>query len=277
MAQALLALGSNLGDRAAHLRAAVSALSALSDCRVKQVSSFLDTTPVGGPTAQPNYLNGVITVETALAPQALLTQCQQIELALGRERQIRWGERPIDIDIVLYDEQVVTDPRIEIPHPRMTFRRFVLEPAQQIAADWRHPLVRWTIDRLWSHWQSAATHIAIASRDRIAAQALVDALTTRVPLDILSPSVATPATVEAACSQWRSGDKPLLSPHWSPELQGLTKLVVWLDLPSVGPLTQALGDELYDGTVGPVLRLRNADVGGQLFETVAAIEALRHS
>lgn len=128
--QVFLSLGSNLGDRAGNLRAALSALRR--EMVVTRVSSLWDTKPVGE-VAQPDFLNLVVEGRTDLAPTALLSTVKRIERAVGRRPTYRWGPRVLDIDIVLYGDLVVDLPELVIPHPAMVERAFVLAPLAEIA------------------------------------------------------------------------------------------------------------------------------------------------
>lgn len=133
MANAYLSLGSNLGDRLGYLREAARLL-AERGVRPVRASSVYETAPVGV-TGQPPFLNAVIQVETDLTPPGLLEATQSVERALGRERSVRWGPRTLDIDILLYDGQHVDLPGLQIPHPRMHQRRFVLLPLLELQPD----------------------------------------------------------------------------------------------------------------------------------------------
>jgi 2-amino-4-hydroxy-6-hydroxymethyldihydropteridine diphosphokinase len=144
----LLGLGSNLGDSARTLDDALSRLAQLPEVEVLRRSSFLQTAPVGGPAGQADYLNLAALVSMSLSPRALLIACQKIESDLGRIRLERWGPRTIDIDLLLYDDLVIDEPDLTIPHPRMAERRFVLEPAAEIAREMRHPVVGCTVGQL---------------------------------------------------------------------------------------------------------------------------------
>lgn len=125
MARAAIGLGSNVGDRVEHLRRAVRALTAVGS--VVGRSAVYETAPVGGP-AQGPFLNAVVVVDTALSPQDLLAELLAIERIEGRERRVRWGPRTLDLDILLYGRIAVDVPGLEVPHPRLRERRFVLEP-----------------------------------------------------------------------------------------------------------------------------------------------------
>ena len=122
-ARAFVALGSNLGDRAAHLAAARAALAALPDTTLVAASSIDETAPLGA-LEQPPYLNQMVLLETALGPHALLRGCQAIEAARGRSRTSRWASRTLDLDIVKYGEQRVNDPILVVPHPELPHRTF---------------------------------------------------------------------------------------------------------------------------------------------------------
>ncbi|REK07514.1 MAG: 2-amino-4-hydroxy-6-hydroxymethyldihydropteridine diphosphokinase [Planctomycetota bacterium] len=161
MPRTLIACGANLGDRKQTLTRAIELLAADPSIGALASSGFHETAPVGGPSDQPAFLNAAVRFDTTLSPQQLLELLLRVESDLGRQRAERWGPRAIDLDVLLYDEQVLHTPGLEIPHPRMTFRRFVLEPAAQIAADWVHPLTRWTIGRLLAHLQTAANYVAL--------------------------------------------------------------------------------------------------------------------
>lgn len=120
---AYLALGSNLGDREAHLRAAREAVAALPETRLLAASSIEETEPLGG-MHQPPYLNQMLLIETALPPRALLEACQAIERRAGRVRGERWGARTLDVDIVRYGGRTVAEPDLVIPHPGLADREF---------------------------------------------------------------------------------------------------------------------------------------------------------
>ena len=128
MPRALIALGSNLGDRGQLLRSAVESLRAEPGVAVEAVSPIAITDPVGGPPGQPQFLNGVLRLSTELSPWALLALCQRIESEHDRVRVQRWGPRTLDLDIIDYDGAVLDDPELSIPHPRAHERAFVLFP-----------------------------------------------------------------------------------------------------------------------------------------------------
>lgn len=138
-----LSLGSNIGDRDTHLARALERLAS-EDLRVIRTSSLYETEPRDFPN-QPWFLNQVVEVETSLFPKQLLERLQKIERSLGRIPSLPKGPRSIDIDILLYGNAIVSTPTLEIPHPRLADRRFVLEPLAELAPDLRHPRTRQTV------------------------------------------------------------------------------------------------------------------------------------
>lgn len=146
MSIAYIALGSNLGDKEKNLRRALLLLTQ-QGVEVVRVSSFLSTEPYGV-TDQPQFLNAVACVRTSLAPLALLDVLLATELAMGRVRLRHWGERNIDLDLLLYEDVVLDMPRLHLPHPDMQNRDFVLLPLAEIAPELKHPTLQKTIYEL---------------------------------------------------------------------------------------------------------------------------------
>ena len=140
-----LALGTNLGDRIANLRAAIEALSP--EINVIAESKVYETPPWGYEN-QPAFLNMAVKGETALEPESLLKRLKQLEVQLGREQSFHWGPRLIDIDILFYDNLILKSESLIIPHPRLHERAFVLVPLTDIAPDFIHPVLKKTIKEL---------------------------------------------------------------------------------------------------------------------------------
>jgi 2-amino-4-hydroxy-6-hydroxymethyldihydropteridine diphosphokinase len=147
MPTAYIALGSNLGNRGAHLCSALIALSKLGD--VGAVSSFYETEPVGA-VPQPDFLNAVAEVKTQMTPEALLAALLRIEQQHGRDRSVAppKGPRTLDLDLLAYDDLVLETPTLTLPHPALNERRFVLAPLVEIAPEWKHPILDRTATQL---------------------------------------------------------------------------------------------------------------------------------
>jgi 2-amino-4-hydroxy-6-hydroxymethyldihydropteridine diphosphokinase len=138
---AYVALGSNLGDRAENLRQALRRLRATPGTTVGAVSSFLDNPAVGGPAGSPPFLNAAASLRTTLPPDLLLRRLLEIERDMGRQRRLKWEPRVIDLDLLLYGDQVVDAPELKVPHPLLHQRDFVLKPLAEIAPGAVHPLL----------------------------------------------------------------------------------------------------------------------------------------
>ncbi|WP_257448806.1 2-amino-4-hydroxy-6-hydroxymethyldihydropteridine diphosphokinase [Archangium lipolyticum] len=140
-------LGSNQGDREAQLVSALEALSRIDAVAVLRCSSLFESAPVGPP--QPRYLNAVVALECGLPPQRLLCILKQIEKDMGRRLDgPRWGPRPIDLDILLWEGEVVADPNLQVPHLELHKRRFALEPLAELAPEAEHPVLGMSVVEL---------------------------------------------------------------------------------------------------------------------------------
>ncbi len=135
---AFLGLGTNIGDRLANLQRAVNGLGAVRGVTVEEVSSIYETEPVGGPE-QEAFCNCAVRVRSELGPVGLLRAGLRVESRMGRVREVRWGPRLIDIDVLLFEQRIVRLPRVEIPHPRLAERAFALVPLLEVAPGWTLP------------------------------------------------------------------------------------------------------------------------------------------
>lgn len=179
MSDCLIALGSNLGDREANLRDAASRIGQVPNIRVVAESTIRTTPPVGGPPQQSAYLNAVLRAETSLPPDALLEQLLAIESDLGRERATRWSARSIDLDLLLFDQICVATPDLVVPHPRMSHRRFVLEPACEIAPDMVHPQSGWTLQRHLDNINRPHTYLVVCGPSNVPTHEIAIAIAAR--------------------------------------------------------------------------------------------------
>lgn len=151
---AVVALGSNLGDSQAYLDNAVRTLQACSHIRNVRQSGWIVTKPYGY-TEQPDFLNGAVILETLDAPMQLLQIMQEIENQAGRTREIHWGARTLDLDLIFYDDLILKHPALTVPHPDMQNREFVLKPVAELAPDYVHPVLRETVQGLLKNLENS--------------------------------------------------------------------------------------------------------------------------
>src|SRR5208282_4109612 len=156
-----IGLGSNLGDRKAILDGVVAQLRQTPELLVRSVSTYHETKPVGGPAGQGPFLNAAAALETTLEPIALLHRLQEIEADAGRVRTVRWGERTLDLDVLLFGDEIIDRPDLSVPHPRMGVRRFVLVPLEEIAPDARDPLTGRSISELRANLDRRPSYLAL--------------------------------------------------------------------------------------------------------------------
>lgn len=133
---AYLSMGSNVGDRMSHLRRALQLLSSMPDIVVRQVAGVYETEPVGV-RDQPWFLNAVVEISTMLSPQGVLAAAKRVEEMVSRTPTFRWGPREIDVDVLLYEGEKLSEADLTIPHPRMRERLFVLLPLRELIPTWR--------------------------------------------------------------------------------------------------------------------------------------------
>lgn len=150
MATACIGFGSNEGNRLDYCDRAITLLGLLPHSRLAATSALYETEPVidGAEPGPGWFLNGVVLLETDITPQSLLKVCHEIERALGRNEDRRKGPRTLDLDLLLYDEQVIREPELTVPHPRLHQRRFVLTPLADVVPGWRHPVLHRTVAEL---------------------------------------------------------------------------------------------------------------------------------
>jgi 2-amino-4-hydroxy-6-hydroxymethyldihydropteridine diphosphokinase len=158
---ALIGLGSNLGDRKAILDSTCARLQETPELIVRSVSTYHETQPVGGPAGQGPFLNAAAALETTLGPVSLLRRLQEIEDCAGRTRTDRWGERTLDLDLLLFGNEIVVMSELRVPHPRMCARRFVLVPLEEIAPHHRHPLTGRSIRELRANVDRRPSYLAL--------------------------------------------------------------------------------------------------------------------
>jgi len=196
MSRALIGLGSNLGERRQLLDEAVANIATLPQTAAAAQSEWYETAPIGGPPHQSPFLNGAMLVDTQLSASGLLDALQNIESTLGRTREVVWGPRTIDLDVLLFDDAIVESSRLRIPHPRLAYRKFVLRGAAQIAGSWRHPQLGRTLADLAAHLDTAPPYVATTGlshgfRSQVAAEAadagrarLVEPTASEVPASV---------------------------------------------------------------------------------------------
>jgi 2-amino-4-hydroxy-6-hydroxymethyldihydropteridine diphosphokinase len=251
MTRCLIALGSNLGDRAATLDAALVALATAPGVELLGQSSWQLTLPVGGHAGQKEFLNGAAIVETSLPATDVLSLLQQVETQFGRQRDQRWGDRTLDLDLLLYGSAVIDTPSLQVPHPRMSYRRFVLEPAVEIGGEMVHPTIGWTLEQLLDHLESGADVVAIVSQDDAARHALAATLLVKYEVELGAASADEEQLWPAAKTTWLAMPEWLAMPA-APPSNGHPKLTVllgggWHAAPGRGPTLQldvVNGDEV---------------------------------
>ncbi|MCU0872228.1 MAG: 2-amino-4-hydroxy-6-hydroxymethyldihydropteridine diphosphokinase [Pirellulaceae bacterium] len=225
MATTLIALGANLGDRRGNLQRAIALLDRPPAQRVVAHSRWFSTAPIGGPAGQTEFVNAAARVETSLSPLELLAVLRDIEAELGRQRRERWAARCVDLDLLLFDDLILKTPELELPHPRMAFRRFVLEPAADVAADLLHPVIGWTMGQLLSHLNAAPNYLAITGLPGVGKTELARAVAAATPsLLVTDPATEWSPSENAAAhtladelSRWRQRSQLLARQRWTTE------------------------------------------------------------
>lgn len=208
MPYCLLSFGSNLGDRFQRIRAAARAISGHPQVANFTASRLFETPPIGGPSGQEPFLNGVACIETTLGARDVLALLHQVEQQLGRERQVRWDARSIDLDVVLYGDLLGENRNLAVPHPRYLARRFVLVPAAEVAGQWRDPRIGWTIAQLAAHLDRGVPSLALVGGSREMREQLCQQLRDKHGIQVfLDPQAGIP---EEVASAWVSAFVPHL-------------------------------------------------------------------
>lgn len=232
MARCLIGCGSNLGKRREQLDRALELLRFMPGVTFLAASRYRETPPVGGPSGQGPFLNGACLIETELSPHAVLDLLTAVENTLHRERLTRWGERTIDLDLLLYGDLVVESDDLTVPHPRMATRRFVLEPSAEIAADLPYPPATCTVGELLDNISVRLPLVAIVGvpgggADRVAA-AVADAVMGHAIHAPCDPPAAT-----AGAAAWRgvlaAWSAPLATQDWHDDIHPVAISDYWLE------------------------------------------------
>jgi len=269
MSDCLIGLGSNLGDRPALLRQAVRLLEEVEQNEVVAVSHAYTSQPAGGPEGQGAFLNAAVRLTTTLSPQSLLDVLHRIEDRLGRTRTERWAARLIDLDLLLYGDTVLQSDALILPHPRMTFRRFVLAPAVEIAAEMIHPELGWSVARLLQSLDKPPFNIVVtgpnpASNAAVVRKVLQEAKATRTfPRESSIQAIACPGEtsqtfIESLTQAMRQTPTPTL--------------LVMLDT-DLSRVNNAMRQQVQSCVPCPILWLDASDQETAIQEITAAIDA----
>jgi len=209
----LIGVGSILGNRESILREAVSSLGEVFD--LISVSEWFTYPAVGGPDGQQDFLNGAVLAKTSRPADEVRQILHRVEKQAGRERIVRWSSRTLDCDLLLYGSEKIWTPDLKVPHPRMVTRRFVLEPANEIACDIVHPESGWTIGELFQHLKSTAPYFCITGSERSRAAELANQVAAEAYCTLI-PQLPLPTFANAHDG---AGDDATTALEWSRLLQ----------------------------------------------------------
>jgi 2-amino-4-hydroxy-6-hydroxymethyldihydropteridine diphosphokinase len=242
MAECLIALGSNLGDRGAILRDAVTAIGRTAQIHLVARSRWHETPPVGGPAGQGAFLNGAALVSTSLSSRDLYAELSRIEAILGRVRAERWAARTLDLDLLLYcSEASSAGPSgLIVPHPRMHSRRFVLAPAAEVAPCMVHPPSGWTVAQLLRQLDVGDDEAAIAGVEAAGVNELVSRLNRQ-----LECGHATLRVRRWSGGEWNPGPRVLMVVDAATGTNAAARRKM-LSLPSAGPVTWLISRSVDD-------------------------------
>lgn len=265
MARCLIGCGSNLGRRREQLDQAIELLRFMPGVALQAVSRYRETAAVGGPPGQHPFLNAACLLETTLPPPAVLEMLAAIENTLERSREERWGPRTLDLDLLLYDDVVLDSPDLTLPHPRMATRRFVLEPAAEIAAGFAYPPARCTVGDLLANIDAAHPFVTLVGVPGSGAAEIAAAVADATLARLLRAPAAWPMAgdgLAATPEPWRQ-----TLDAWSDPLHG----AAWGDEPH---LTVA---DYWCGSLAPVASglLTAADAAGFAAAAAAHLADLR--
>lgn len=289
-ARCLISLGANVGNRPQAIEGALRELAGYREVRVLCSSRLRETLPVGGPSGQAAFLNAAALLETSLGPAELLALLLRIEAESGRKRDVRWGPRPLDLDMLLFDDAVLTGPSLLLPHPRMAWRRFVLEPAAEIAPDMMHPGIGWSIARLLEHMNTTPHYLATTGSigagktelaARLTAQEAARLVSEEIDLTQLAGFYANPASrawpveleflhqrsrlLAAGAGIWQDRSKSAVSDFWFDQSAAFAR--VWL-VPEQYTEFEAHFEAARRTVVRPRLVVQLEATGQQLHERV---------
>lgn len=254
----LVGIGANRGDRGASFRRALERLDSLAEPGSFRCSRWVRTAPVGGPPGQDWFLNAAAAFRTKLPPETLLDELQGIETDLGRVRGEPWSARTLDLDLLLYGSLLLGTSRLEVPHPRMAYRRFVLAPACDVAGERVHPVLGRTLAELLADLERRAPAVAFASLDADSTNRFLETLAaewgcrTLPAVDFGRAGDATPAAVQEAWSKSVGGLDASAQPTRPQVVAGDWPL--WLQ-ERAGGSSRARPHELEASSTGPVPRL----------------------
>jgi 2-amino-4-hydroxy-6-hydroxymethyldihydropteridine diphosphokinase len=290
MASCLIALGSNLGNSRSLIKQASQAIEQFPGVQQVAASSILETAAVGGPAGQSAFQNSALLVDTTLSARQVLRKIRALENQLGRQRDVHWGPRTIDLDLLLYDNLVIRTTDLELPHPRMTFRNFVLEPACQVASSLRHPVNGATLGQLHQHLCTASNYLAITGpgstllAERLAGHPGCQLAGGRPGHDDHFPDNLQKTLLQDPAGWVFSDgwiDQLLLSPgdsasmaRWHQQRQLIPQAKIVVAIEPARPEELLAWRRITDRPHGlPLLALPAGDLDGQIEETQAAIAA----
>jgi 2-amino-4-hydroxy-6-hydroxymethyldihydropteridine diphosphokinase len=296
MATCLISLGANIGHREQAIAQAISAIQECTAVSACHCSSFFETIAAGGPPDQPRFINAVARLETSLKPAEVLKKLFRVEKQLGRTRQQIWESRVLDLDLLLYDHKIQNDADLILPHPRMILRRFILEPACEIAGELTHPQTKWSLQQHLDHLNRSAKYICVAgatTAQRMAALGQLQCGADKQPYSILPNSLdgekledqqaaiktALAATANMVVADFcpreilSSAPQQLARIEQLEQVVGVPRLIVLLDNPKDPTSHTLLNAMMPTGTVVPWLVVPNDDQQRIVRELQAAVVA----